>query len=103
MDNLIDTIAKNTLSMNKSVAVHNGTELETLGANHWANVKGGRTIGAQWHSTSGLTEYATGKIFSIRVYNKLLTKAEMIHNQHVDNVRFSLGLTLPEEEEDDSV
>jgi hypothetical protein len=103
MDNLIDTIAKNTLSMNKSVAVHNGTELETLGANHWANVKGGRTIGAQWHSNSGLTEYATGKIFSIRVYNKLLTKAEMIHNQHVDNVRFSLGLTLPEEEEDDSV
>ena len=38
----------------------------------------------------------TGKcdIYSIRVYNRLLTQAEMLHNQKVDNIRFGLNTGL---------
>lgn len=101
-DSLVDAVAANTLSINKSNALHNGQALSSLGRNHWATVKGGRIIGVQNH-TNGKQNYFNGKIYAIRVYNRILTPAEMLHNQHVDNIRFSLGLTLPEEEDDDSV
>jgi hypothetical protein len=35
-----------------------------------------------------------GKIFAIRIYNRLLTEDEMRHNQRVDNERFDLGLDI---------
>ena len=35
-----------------------------------------------------------GKIYAIRIYNRLLTEDEMRHNQLVDNERFQLGLTI---------
>ncbi len=99
-DPLIDAVAANTLSINKSNALHNGQALSSLGTNHWANVKGGRLIGVQNHGSNGKQNYFNGKIYAIRVYNRILTPDEMLHNQHVDNVRFGLGLTLPDEEDD---
>lgn len=99
-DPLVDTVAANTLSINKSNALHNGQALSSLGTNHWANVKGGRLIGVQNHGSNGKQNYFNGKIYAIRVYNRILTPDEMLHNQHVDNVRFGLGLTLPDEEDD---
>lgn len=99
-DPLVDTVAANTLSINKSNALHNGQALSSLGTNHWANVKGGRLIGVQNHGSNGKQNYFNGKIYAIRVYNRILTPAEMLHNQHVDNERFGLGLTLPDEEDD---
>ena len=36
-----------------------------------------------------------GRIYAIRYYNRRLTDDEIIYNQRVDNVRFNLGLTLP--------
>lgn len=101
-DPLVDSVAANTLSINKSNALHNGQALSSLDRNHWATVKGGRLIGVQNH-TNGKQYYFNGKIYDIRVYNRILTPAEMLHNQHVDNIRFSLGLTLPEEEDPDRV
>lgn len=98
-DSLVDAVAANTLSINKSNALHNGQALSSLGTNHWGNVKGGRIIGVQNH-TNGKQNYFNGKIYAIRVYNRILTPAEMLHNQHVDNVRFGLGLTLPDEDDD---
>jgi hypothetical protein len=38
--------------------------------------------------------YATAKIYAIRIYNRCLTLEEMLHNQRVDNARFNLGLTI---------
>lgn len=38
--------------------------------------------------------YATAKIHAIRMYNRVLTEAEILHNQRVDNARFNLGLTI---------
>lgn len=99
-DPLVDTVAANTLSINKNNALHNGQALSSLGTNHWANVKGGRLIGVQNHGSNGKQNYFNGKIYAIRVYNRILTPAEMLHNQHVDNERFGLGLTLPDEEDD---
>ena len=99
-DPLVDAVAANTLSINKNNALHNGQALSSLGTNHWANVKGGRLIGVQNHGSNGKQNYFNGKIYAIRVYNRILTPDEMLHNQHVDNVRFGLGLTLPDEEDD---
>lgn len=90
-DSLVDSVAANTLSINKGAALHNGQALSSLGRNHWANVKGGRLIGVQNH-TRGKQNYFNGKIYAIRVYNRILTPAEMLHNQHVDNARFNLDL-----------
>lgn len=38
--------------------------------------------------------YFKGKIYSIRIYTRKLTQAEIMQNLSVDNLRFNLGLTL---------
>lgn len=96
-DQLIDVIAPHTLSINKERAFDNELALSSLGKNHWDSISGGRTIGAKQHPSTGrLGNYIKGKIFAIRIYNRILTEAEMRQNQRVDNVRFNLGLTIPE-------
>lgn len=35
-----------------------------------------------------------GNVYSIRIYNRKLSTAEILHNQQVDNERFNLGLTI---------
>lgn len=37
---------------------------------------------------------ATAKIHAIRIYDRLLTQKEMLHNQHIDNKRYNLGLSI---------
>lgn len=103
-DTKIETVNPHTLSVNKERAFDNELALTSLGTNHWDNIGYGRTIGAKYHSGQNkLMNFARGKIYSIRIYNRILTESEMRHNQIVDNHRFELGLTLPEEEDDDSV
>ena len=50
------------------------------------------TIGGRAGSASHY--YANAKIYSIRIYSKKLTEAEMLNNQKVDNARFNLGLNI---------
>lgn len=38
--------------------------------------------------------FFAGKIYSIRLYNRQLTSTEVAANLAVDNIRFSMGLTL---------
>lgn len=38
------------------------------------------------------TAYFNGTIYAIRVYNRKLTEAEMLHNQHIENSRFNLNI-----------
>ena len=40
------------------------------------------------------SNYFTGNLYSIRVYNRKLTQEEMLKNQQVDNKRFNLLLSL---------
>ena len=103
-DPLIETIAPHTLSINKERAFDNANVLSSLGKTHWDSISGGRTIGAKQHPSTGLGNFAKGKIYSIRIYNRILTEAEMRQNQRVDNERFNLGISnLPEADDDESV
>lgn len=83
-------IGKFVHSINDSVNYYNGSNLGFDGTGNAA--RGGAAI-----SVGGLPNgsyYFCGTIYSIRVYNRKLTAEEMLFNQHIDNVRFSLGLTI---------
>ena len=57
------------------------------------------TIGGRWDSSGGSDAWRhvlTGEVYAIRIYKKLLTAEEMLHNQEIDNERYGLGLTLTE-------
>lgn len=56
---------------------------------YWSNTAAYSCIGAR--NGAG---YYNGSIYSIRVYNRKLSAAEMLHNQQVDNERFNLGLDI---------
>lgn len=45
---------------------------------------GGRNYGSPYNKAF--------KMFSLRIYNRKLTVAEMLHNQQIDNQRFNLGI-----------
>lgn len=34
------------------------------------------------------------KVFCVRLYNRNLSQTEILHNQHIDNIRFNLGLSI---------
>ena len=73
-------------SMNfQPVAVINGSIITSFGSADFY------TANAQ-HASLGYN--IQGKIYSIRIYNKMLTTDEMLSNQRVDNQRFNLGLTI---------
>lgn len=77
-------------SFTSSYYVVNGVQRVPGGGGkiNWTN--NGTVIGAR--STN--TKYFKGRIYSIRVYNRILTGEEIIHNQRIDNVRFNLGLNI---------
>lgn len=79
-----------TCSANNSRCMLNGTVVGTKATNNWSSYSdtiGGRSSGSNRY-------YANIRIYSIRIYNRLLTEAEMLNNQRVDNERFELGLTI---------
>ena len=94
-DQKVDIVAEHTISVNEERGYDNETSLSTLNANHWDSMNGGRTIGARWHpSLNRAVGFLLGKIFAIRIYNRILTETEMRQNQRVDNARFNLGISL---------
>ena len=46
------------------------------------------------YSSGTSPNYFDGKIYAIRVYDRKLSLAEMLHNQRIDNRRFKLGLNI---------
>lgn len=79
-----------TCSANNNLCVVNGVTGGTKATNNWSSYSdtiGGRASGSNRY-------YSKVRIYSIRIYNRLLTEAEMINNQKVDNARFNLGLTI---------
>lgn len=78
-----------TISISDEHIMRNLEEVTaTKAANSWNNgtysTIGGRNYGSQYNKAF--------KMFSLRIYNRKLTVAEMLHNQQVDNQRFNLGL-----------
>ena len=83
-------VALFTCSANNSRCMLNGTVVGTKATNNWTSYSdtiGGRASGSNKY-------YANIRIYSIRMYNRLLSEAEMLNNQKVDNIRFSLGFSI---------
>ena len=79
-----------TCSLNKDRCMLNGTVTGTIATNNWSSYSdtiGGRASGSNRY-------YANIRIYSIRMYNRLLTEAEMLQNQREDNTRFNLAMTI---------
>ena len=86
--------SKNTVSMNQTRGVKNGTAMTTSSATYLANSD--RTIIGARRNASAYNQQFYGKIYAIRVYSRQLTEYEMKYNQWVDDQRFKLGLGLTE-------
>lgn len=82
---------KGTVSLCIAQGIANGSVMGTSGTNYYARISGGVFIGR--NGASGTSPFS-GKIYSIRMYNRNLTVEEVLQNQSVDNIRFNLGLTL---------
>lgn len=78
---------KGTVSVSTARAISNGSTMTASGSDYWSGTKGTTYIGRR---PSG--NYFTGKIYSIRIYNRKLTESEVLNNYAVDNERFELGL-----------
>lgn len=82
------TIKKGSWSLsNAGRYLQNGVQMSTMSGTSLAG-SNGMYIGRR------LNDYGKGKIYSIRIYNRQLTLAEVQQNLAVDNIRFNLGLTL---------
>lgn len=79
-----------TCSANTTRCMLNGVVGGTKVTNNWSSYSD--TIGGRSSGTNRY--YANIRIYSIRKYNRILTEAEMLQNQKVDNARFNLGLTI---------
>lgn len=86
----IMTQQKASISVSNTFGYQNGVAMEQ-GANNYIN-----DVNANYNyigrRKSGA--YFKGKIYSIRIYTRKLTQAEIMQNLSVDNLRFRLGLTL---------
>ena len=85
----VATLAKASFSVSNVRKYQNGVSMTTSGSDYWGNQNT-----TNWIGRRNTGNYFKGKIYSIRIYNKQLTEAEVMQNLSVDNLRFNLGLTL---------
>lgn len=81
---------KHAISVNSSVGMQDFATLQSGSANYWSS---GNYNGIGARSVNNAYSF-NGKIYAIRIYNRLLTANEMLQNQRYDNERFNLGLTI---------
>ena len=83
------TLAKASFSISDDYRQQNGENMAVLNNSNMARA-------SSTYNYIGRTSknYTRGKLFSLRVYNRKLTEAEILQNLAVDNIRFNLGLTL---------
>lgn len=94
--NLNKNVGNNTISLNVNLGVQNGQTISRgTDSDYWTS---GGDFNSNFNIGYNNLDYGrfffTGKIYAIRIYSKLLTQAEMINNQRVDNTRFNLGLSI---------
>lgn len=83
----VATVARASYSINASRRFENGVAMSTSGTDYWVGRVNTNFIGRR---NSG--NYFKGKIYSIRMYNRLITKDEALRNLSIDNIRFRLNL-----------
>lgn len=76
------------LSMNNLLGVENMADLVRGSDNYFGDLTGTAYIGRR--STSNAAQKFVGKIYSIRIYNRQLSRLEMLKNQQYDAIRFNL-------------
>lgn len=62
----------------------------TIDKNFYAN--GRPSVGCVWNSASDKAGHLLGKVYSIRLYNRLLTEEELYNNMVVDYMRFKIPI-----------
>lgn len=83
------TISKGSISVSASRAFYNGVANNVTSYN--SNISSGsgyNFIGGAYYG-GGYMGYLTGKIYSIRIYNRQLTESEILHNLSIDRQRFT--------------
>ena len=90
------TAQYNTVSINLDRCIANGKSIAKDGGTDYWTASGATNVIRIGKGTSGgaNSNYFTGNLYSIRVYNRKLTQEEMLKNQQADNKRFNLGLSL---------
>lgn len=83
--------SKYTASINKERLLFNDTLYTTKSSNDF-NLATSYNLGGRYDT--GNKYYLNGKIHSVRIYNRLLNKGEMLHNHLIDDERFNLGLSI---------
>lgn len=85
----LDITRVKTLSMNTTVCLADGINIEYLTGDY-------HDIGSSVYGIGNTKSYygIQGKIYSIRVYSRILTQSEQLLNQQNDNIRFNLGLSI---------
>lgn len=76
-------------SINYSSCLIDGNAVAVSSRGYFAGTDDNTYIGRR-----GTGFYFSGKIFAIRLYNRKLSSAEMLHNQRIDNRRYHLGLSI---------
>lgn len=90
---------KHTLSVNADLALLDGVELTRSNNENYIGFSSSTYSGLAAIIAANDSRYyslAGGTIYAVRVYNRKLSKAEMLSNQIEDNEEYSLGLTISE-------
>jgi len=87
-------VGNNTVSLNDNIGVQNGVTISRSTRSDWWAAVDNFLIGLNMYGNGAKRMYYTGKIYSIRFYDRRLTAEEILHNQQVDNARFNLGLSI---------
>lgn len=88
---------KATVSMSSGRAYANGNSLSSVAftSKHADTNEGGVFVGATRGSGyTSPTNIFSGSIYAVRIYNRVLTANEVLHNQYVDNQLYELGLSI---------
>ena len=84
--------ATTSLSLNKCISNGSIISTYTIFSSFAPNIDNSFTIGYRKYSSNEMR--LNGNIYAIRMYNRILTDNEVLHNQKIDNRRFNLGLTI---------
>ena len=90
----ISSLSKASFSVSSERYYENGSPM-TLSStkNYFSGISTSYNLIGK-RNNSSTPRFFKGKIYSIRIYNRQLTEAEVLANLAVDNARFNLGLTL---------
>lgn len=76
-----------SISATKYNGYANGVEITNTNTGYYST-SGSNYIGAR--NSNGMQAFFKGRIYSIRIYNRELTKAEVMNNWWIDNRRFNI-------------